>query len=67
MNLEEFQQSIRDNRQRIVNDLEYHRGEMEVAQARLRTLQRQCKHPDKFEYYAAGERGIRCYDCGYTS
>jgi tRNA(Ile2) C34 agmatinyltransferase TiaS len=43
------------------------RGEIEIEQARMRVLQRKCKHPNCYEYYAMGERGIKCPDCGYQT
>ena len=41
--------------------------EVEGEKARLRALQKMCKHPDLRQYSAMGELGDICDDCGYQT
>lgn len=60
-------EAIKDLYDAYKDAISFHNGEVEVLRARIRVLQAQCKHPDKYTYSAMGELGVRCPDCGYQT
>lgn len=61
------QQEIKDGVAELQNEAARLRVELEVIRVRRKGFQVQCSHPDKYTYYAMGEPGIKCPDCGYQT
>jgi len=40
-------------------------GEIDIERARIRALQRQCRHPNKFKTSTMGEMSKYCPDCDH--
>lgn len=59
--------SIAERRKDYDDQIAFHRGEIKVLWARLRVLHAQCDHPDQYTYYAMGEPGQKCPDCGWQT
>lgn len=43
------------------------RGDIEIEWAYIKVLQKKCKHPNSYTYYAMGEAGMKCPDCGHQT
>jgi hypothetical protein len=43
------------------------RLELDLISVRKKYWQRLCSHTDGYTYYAMGERGFKCPDCGYQT
>jgi hypothetical protein len=61
------QEFLKEQYEEFKDDIAYHQGEIDVIWARIRVLQKQCKHPNSYQYSAMGELGIKCPDCGYQT
>lgn len=61
------QQGIRDDRQIAEDELARARGEVEIAQAKLRAVQMRCTHPNTYRTSCMGESCTKCPDCGWSS
>lgn len=61
------QQEIKDGVAELQNEAARLRVELEVIRVRCKGFQVQCSHPDSYTYYAMGERGTKCPDCGYQT
>lgn len=61
------EKTIKERAAEIRRHIRHHQGEAEIWGARLRVLQRECEHPDKYQYSAMGELGWKCPDCGWAT
>lgn len=58
---------IRSEAEAICDRIRDLRGEIDIEIARLRVVQARCKHPNKYQYSAMGELGLKCPDCGWAT
>lgn len=61
------QADIRKRKKEIEKEIARARGQLRVAKAKLSALQEECAHPRLRKYYAMGEPGDICDDCGYQT
>ncbi len=61
------QANIRDAYKWAMADVNKANADLHVAQAKLRAVQMQCAHPDKFKTCTMGESCEYCPDCGWSS
>lgn len=52
-------------------EIEQRRDDLRIMERDLRNKQddliRRCKHPNKYDYTAMGDPGVKCPDCGYQT